>query len=356
MREKTVAFIIGTNKSEVKTGTTNSDTIKGLGGNDTLYGKSGNDKIWGGTGNDSLHGDAGNDVLRGEDGNDKIYGKAGNDIILGGIENDKLYGDAGIDTVKGEAGNDIIKGGLGVSYLYGGSGNDQLFYDPTRADISTEIGTLSTSLMDGGIGTDTLNVFTKANFTSEGVSKPAYTSIDMVDDNSGWILVGNPNDYFIEAGDFTGIEKITVTGAGGMRFVGAFEGRGMDVTGSKADDLLISYYNSDTLSGGGGNDTFWIGGGNDKVFSGSNDEDIFEFSMLGVGTHSVTGFNGAGEYGGDRIYIEDFYLSDPETAVVKSNGKTIITLDSGYEGLPDMKSVFIIDAVGLIQGVDWFII
>jgi Ca2+-binding RTX toxin-like protein len=150
--------------------------------------------------------------------------------------------------------------------------------------------------------------------------------------------------------------SLRVTGAGGMRFVGAYEGRGMDVTGTKGDDLLISNYNSDTLSGGGGNDTFWIGGGNDKVFSGNNDEDIFDFNLLNVGTHSVTGFNGAGEYGGDRIYIEDFNLSDQETAFVESNGKTIITLDGGHEGFPKDKSVFVVDAVGLIQDVDWFII
>ncbi|HEU5040135.1 MAG TPA: hypothetical protein VFT84_04900, partial [Gemmatimonadales bacterium] len=82
------ATIVGTNRSDVRSGTAAADVIVGLGGNDKLSGLAGNDLICGG---------AGKDTLNGGKGNDKLFGEAGKDTLRGGPGNDKLKGGAGKD-------------------------------------------------------------------------------------------------------------------------------------------------------------------------------------------------------------------------------------------------------------------
>src|SRR5690349_3474909 len=330
-----MAIIKGTPNADIKNGTSGADTIYGYDGNDTLHGGGGDDQLWGGKGNDKLYGDAGNDFIRGEDGNDTGYGGLGNDILYGGKGDDTLYGDAGTDTVKGDAGNDIIKGGTGIAYLYGGDGNDSLDYDPTTENISKVKGYLADSLLDGNAGSDTLNIFNHGTYTSGTASKPTITQVNMEGRFSGDIYFTNPTpDKYesIDVGHFQGIEKITVTGAGKLEFNGTYSaGKGIDVTGTAGNDVFHSYGSSDTMRGAGGNDDFYISGGKDTIVSGNNDNDRFYFDATAPVDATITGFNGAGEYGGDRLYFDNGYGAAININVSVAGGKTQFEVENGGE-------------------------
>ena len=354
-----MAVIKGTDKAETKIGTSGADSIYGYGGNDSLYGRAGNDQIWGGSGNDRVFGEAGNDVLRGEGNNDTVYGGVGNDVVYGGSGDDSLYGDAGTDTVKGDAGNDIVKGGTGISYLYGGDGNDSLYYDPTTENINKVKGYLADSLLDGDAGTDTLNIYNKATYTSGTTTKAAATQVYMDGRNSADIYFYNPTpDKYesIDVGHFQEVEKITVTGAGKLEFSGTYySGKGIDITGTANNDVFRSYGASDTMRGAGGNDDFYASGGKDTIVSGTKDNDRFYFDATSPVDAKITGFNGAGEYGGDRIYFDNGWGPSITSNINIEDGKTEFEIESSGEYSYGLTTV-IVDAVGLEEGVDYFFI
>jgi Ca2+-binding RTX toxin-like protein len=348
-----VATITGTSGNDNKTGTTAADIMSGLGGNDTLKGGAGNDQISGGTGLDSLYGEAGNDILKGDDGNDSLWGGDNDDVLYGGIGDDNLYGDAGTDTLKGEAGNDTLKNGTGLGYMYGGDGNDQLYYDPTTENLSKFGSYFERSLFNGDAGTDTLNLFNHATYTDGTVTKAAQTQVGV--DYTGKVYVsflahdGYPNSFM---GTGTGIEKIVVTGTGGLVFSGSYENDTAairkDVTGTAAADTFYSYAASDTMRGGGGNDTFHFGGGADKIVSETNDADNFYFDSWFATKATITGFNGVGFQGGDRVFIDPTMFTNPATMIKEVNGTTVFSASADYS--------FTVDKVGLVEGVDWFFI
>lgn len=348
-----MAIINGTANGDVLTGTLDADSIQGFAGNDTIYGRAGADDLWGGAGSDSLHGGAGDDVLRGDDGDDFLYGEDGHDVLHGGNGNDIMHGGAGTDSLLGNAGNDVLKGGTGLSYLYGGDGDDQLYYDPTTQSIEAVGNYLSGSVLHGDSGNDTLNIF---NHATSGAG-PTQTWVSVDQDGSGYLaFAALDQSSSIDVGQFDSIERITVSGSGGLNFSGAYDaGSGIDITGTAAADQFSSYYSSDTMRGGGGNDTFYFGGGNDTVISAAGDADQFRFSFFDEGTSTITGFNGAGRQGGDRIYIDDVFITDPDTQVTETNGHTTFRLSGDYYGLPDQHSDLVVDAVGLQAGVDYFI-
>jgi Ca2+-binding RTX toxin-like protein len=350
--------ITGTSGADTLNGTNLADTISGLGGNDILNGKAGNDVIKGGSGLDKIGGDAGEDLLWGDDGNDQVWGGIGNDVIYGGAGNDSLYGEAGTDTLKGEAGNDILKSGTGLAYLYGGAGNDTLTYDPTASNVKAVGNYLSTSLLNGDAGTDTLHLFNKTTYTSgtgaNATEKASHTTLWFNEKGTGYINFGAPISEWqaptIGVGTFKGIENLTVTGAGGLTVTPGYFGSTpvtlVSITGTAVADTFNSSSGNDTFKGAGGNDTFYLGGGTDTITSENNDADIFHFGSWNGGTTTITGFNGVGTHVGDKIYVSEYHLSKPETQIVESNGKTTFTADFGEK--------LIVDADGLVEGVDWF--
>lgn len=354
-----MSIIKGTNKADTKVGTSGTDTIYGYGGNDNLYGRAGNDTLWGGTGNDKLYGEAGNDVLRGESGKDTLYGSTGNDILYGGADDDSLYGDAGTDTIKGDAGNDIIKGGTGLAFLYGGDGNDSLYYDPTKENISKLKDYFANSVLDGDAGSDTLNIFNNATYTSGKSEKASLTQVNMSGRTSGDIYFYNPTpDKYevIDVGHFQEVEKLTVTGAGKLDFNGAYSsGKGIDITGTAKNDVFRSYSSNDTMRGAAGNDDFYVTGGRDTVVSGAGDSDRIYFDATAPVDAVITGFNGAGAYGGDRIYFDDGWAGAIKSTVTEADGKTEFEIEStGYYNFG--ATTVTVDKTGLEEGVDYFFI
>ena len=120
-------------------GTQGADRISGLGGDDDLMGRGGNDLLLGGSGNDSLYGGLGNDVL---------HGGNGDDYLDGGKENDQAFG---------EAGNDILVGVLADgrnTLIDGGIGNDTLTLDFGGGLASDRV--KSSLTVRGGAGADTI--------------------------------------------------------------------------------------------------------------------------------------------------------------------------------------------------------
>lgn len=349
----------GTTGNNTLTGGTAADLIYGLAGNDSLYGRAGNDKVWGGDGIDKIWGEAGNDTLFGDNQDDHLYGGDGDDILSGGAGNDQLFGDAGTDTVKGEAGNDILKGGTGKAFLYGGAGNDSLYYGPTEADVN-KIGTyFSGSVLNGDGGTDTLNVY---NSGTVGATTPAHTNIFMDDGDEisgGICFAGHSGDSGLNetsydfgkaVGTFTGIEHLTVTGKGGMTYMSNYGNNPASVTGTVGNDafyILSADEKSVTYKGGAGSDFFDVDP-NDKIISETTDADTFFFRAGAVGNVStVTGFNGVGIAGGDKAHFSDQDFDGPGQHITEAGGWTTFSFDSG--------NVVKIQAVGLAEGIDYFI-
>lgn len=151
-------------------------------------------------------------------------------------------------------------------------------------------------------------------------------------------------------GTGAGIEKIVASGNGGLLFQGNYYEdagpTGKDVTGTAVADTFWSFGASDIMRGGAGNDTFHIGGGLDKVFSETNDADTFYFDHWQETSATITGFNGAGFQGGDRIYVDPGIISNPNTMIKEVNGTTQFATGTGY--------TITVDKVGLVEGVDWF--
>ena len=83
-----------------------------------LKGRLNDDMLRAGIGADTLHGDAGDDLLFGEEGDDVLYGDEGNDFLDGGTDRDKLFGGEGDDWLRGEPGIDlVVDGGPGTDTL-----------------------------------------------------------------------------------------------------------------------------------------------------------------------------------------------------------------------------------------------
>ncbi|WP_203096637.1 calcium-binding protein [Skermanella rosea] len=317
--------------------------------------------IQGTSNSETLYGTTGADSLYGQGGNDSLYGRSGDDQIRGGAGDDKLLGESGTDTLYGEDGNDTLHGGTGVSYLQGGAGNDRLIYDPSAADIATIRTSLAASRLNGDAGTDTLAVINRTTYTAgtaaEPAEAPAQTYIYIDAKGSGRILFTKPDSQWdassIAVGNFTGIEKIVASGAGGLSFAGGFhESTGIDITGTAAADTFRSAYGSDTMRGGAGDDVFHIGGGgDDRVYSDADDADSFHLNFFDPGSHAVMGFNGAGVEGGDRLYIHGDAALGTSVSVSEQAGKTTMTLTNHDWGT---VSTCVIDKVGLVEGVDYF--
>jgi Ca2+-binding RTX toxin-like protein len=353
--ENQVATINGTGDADLVHGTSGADLIFGDGGNDSLYGMNGNDRILGGEGSDRLHGNGGNDILFGEGVDDFLHGGSGNDVLHGGDGDDHLNGDVGTDTLRGEAGNDVLKGGAGIAFLYGGEGDDALFYTPTTSGVVAG-NNLSESLLDGDAGYDALSINNKATFTDDGAIKPAGTEILISDTGEAGIWFEDPDGDMIDVGGFSGIEKITVTGRGPLEFYGSYNGRaGINITGTAGADKFYSDNANDTMRGGRGDDNFYLSGirSADTILSDKNDGDSFYFDIHGGSGAVITGFNGAGSFGGDRLFFDDMQYGGPLSAeVAEWDGKTHFTVQSA-EGKYG-PSVVTVDQTGLVEGVDYF--
>jgi len=148
----------------------------------------------------------------GGSGNDVLTGNSGNNVLNGGLGDDSLYGGTGADTLLGGGGNDLISGG-----------SDQ-------------------DWMDGGAGVDTL-------------------------DHTVWSGGGTYN-LQSEIASFAGFYNETIKG-----FENIWTGSGADVvTGTIADNKIVTGLGMDTLYGLGGNDILDGGLGADLMIGGDGND------------------------------------------------------------------------------------
>lgn len=204
-----------------------------------------------------------------------------------------------------------------------------------------KLGTSKADLIDGREGNDTL-LGLGGNDTIHGGA-----GSDLLDGGSGNdFLLGGDGDDFV----FGGIGDDRLEG-----------GAGNDkIEGGSGNDTMMGHTGSNVLDGGAGNDTFILGGAFDTVVSDANDADVLHLSktVSFSGRHTMTGFNGAGEAGGDTIQFHhgdhDFW----DLIVTERDGKTNFTFHYGNDDWlrgPELQTLTV-DTVGLAAGVDYFLI
>jgi Ca2+-binding RTX toxin-like protein len=284
-----------------------------------VTGGGGIDTLTGGNGADTLNGGGGADVLNGGLGADTLNGGGGGDTLNGGADADILNGGAGGDTLNGGDGDDILTGGDGADSISGGAGNDVINFT-----YGEEVDTL----IDGGTGTNRLNISTNGGanqnltvaanaagvlttFSTAGVaSTMALTSIQQVAADLGagandtliYGLAPSGATVNLGAGTATGFVSVAgienVTGNGGADTLTGSNLVNNILIGNAGDDVLSGLGGNDNLQGGLGADRFIGGAGNDTMSAGgANDgDDVFVFAA-GFGNDSIIGFDETGGVG-----------------------------------------------------------
>jgi Ca2+-binding RTX toxin-like protein len=273
----------------------------------SLSGGNGNDTLTAGSGDDILDGGSGNDVLLGKGGADTLHGGTGNDVLTGGTGTDSVLGDAGNDRMiwNNGDGTDTNDGGDGfdTTEINGGNVSENfradaidgrvLFQRTTAQIFAVDIGStervvlnanggddtftggtglaaLSTFIINGGAGNDTLNG-TDGNDTLSGGD-----GRDFIDGNAGADvgLLGSGDDTFQwDPGDGSD----TVEGQTGNDLM-LFNGAGANE-------------NVDISARGGGRVLFFRDPG--KITMDLNDVEAVQFNALG-GADTITVHNLAG--------------------------------------------------------------
>ena len=340
-------------------GSSQSDNLTGGDGNDTLGGNGGNDTLTGGLGDDRLSGDAGDDVLTGGSGDDSLNSGSGTDTLSGGLGNDTLTGSGGTNTLNGGEGDDTLRfGTLEVSSVGIGGAGDDLF------EFSSFIEAGDIASLDGGAGTDTLDLGLEAdltgttitNFEILDISERTLTidasnllqfssilnvgtiematggSVDLTGrvalDDTGTVLGSSDDDTITVDANATANWSLGGNGGNDTLTGGLGDDRlsgdaGDDVlTGGSGDDSLNSGSGTDTLSGGLGNDTL-TGSGGTNTLNGGEGDDTLRFGTLEV---SSVGIGGAG----DDLFEFRFSIDAGDIASLDGGAGTD-TLDLGLE-------------------------
>lgn len=285
-------------------------------GDDSFTGGSGRDDVTGGSGHAGGH-----DVIRTGANRDSLVDYADSVDIDMGAYHDRatVYVTSGKSTLRGGTGNDRLEGhaaGSADLTLLGGEGNDTFDYtwDAGVATRTKRIG------MNGGLGTDTLNVLRDDNWgKTDGVANPAdltrvtVSSIEHLVARQPILTTGSVLSHFktVDAGyillsdlssitlgvDFTtpayihaNFGDITLDLAmshadlaiesGSATLVGQAPGTppgAAEIIAGAGDDLLTAYgMDADTLMGGAGDDTLAGPAGTD-LFDGGTGEDTVDY-------------------------------------------------------------------------------
>ncbi|MEL6476199.1 MAG: Ig-like domain-containing protein [Pseudomonadota bacterium] len=288
--------------------------------------------------NETVFGGAGNDELSSSSGNDNLLGGLGADLIVGGSGDNSLFGGIGMDTLRTSS---VMTG-----ILDGGSEND----------LIEVVSTFQNSSIQGGTGTDTLEL-TNANLvgtTIGGIEATAFTNTGTKTIDAAQIVnlgtitqtvtvstvtLSNGNG---QTADFSGFnladgQEITVNSTG------LSTGNTIEVDFSAATFNGSSFVDfnggnaSETVRGGSGNDQITGGNvGTDQLFGGLGDDTLSQivgasalFGGVGNDTLSVNAtLNGATLDGGandDDITISSTFTNG---SVVGGGGNDTVTLNS----------------------------
>ncbi len=325
--------LIGSSSADVLTGNSSANVLTGGAGNDTIDGGTGADSIFGGDNNDTIIG-AQNDVT--------LDGGVNTDLLQVGA-NFTSTGDAQIVNIEqvtltaavtlnlsNQTEAFTITGSSGADSIGAGGGDD------------TIVGASNDLLLDGGAGTDLLQV--GANFTStsnaqianiENVTLTAAATLDLSNQTEGFAITGSSGVDTITGGsgadtvaggagadtlngnggtdtadysassaavtvDLTAATAQTSTGDASGDVLSNFE----NVTGSNFQDTLTGTSGVNVLDGGGNSDTLIGLGGADTLIGGSgNDFADYSASAAGVTVDLtvLTAQTSAGDASGDVL-------------------------------------------------------
>ena len=110
-----------------------------------------------------------------------VLGSAQDDVLTGGAGTDLIYGGRGADRIDGGASADTLIGGSGADTLVGGAGDDLFKVEAT--EFSAASGTVYSDVIDGGTGSDTLEL----NFSYNkvfSIAKGAVSGVEVLRVNS----------------------------------------------------------------------------------------------------------------------------------------------------------------------------
>ncbi|MGO7727519.1 metal-binding protein [Rhizobium johnstonii] len=268
-----------------------------------IYGNVSGIDVTTGTGNDKLEGTDGNDIFDGGAGNDVINGYAGNDKLTGGDGNDQIFGGVGNDVIKGGAGDDKITDGDNISTapetfdIDAGDGNDAINLQTHSSAIS--------GLIDGGAGTDTLQVIKPTLGPGNEFIGLAGLTIKNVE-----ILETAGAEVLASAAQFESFDKIviydkpgyesdvlalTLTDSAHADLSDELDSRHVDIFGTAFGIDVKTGGGDDYFFGTGGNDRFEGGAGNDVLLGGAGiDTAVFSGNFakysfaLNNGSHILT--------------------------------------------------------------------
>jgi Ca2+-binding RTX toxin-like protein len=335
-----------------------ANQLTGNGGNDTIFGGPSHDVIDGGAGDDNLRGEAGDDVLIGGDGSDLFRGGAGVDSFDGGSE-DPLsttfgpasFGDRisffeqgatqgviadlrtgiisndGFGNVETMTGIESLGGDTAFADTFDGNDSRNLVAasqgDTVRTwgdDDMIQLGGAA-ALLDGGLGTDTLNLITAGGLlpdsNSDGLAEFGLTM------TAGW-TVNLQGNFFVDGfgnnGTVLGIENVNGTELADLIF------------GNGVDNVIDGGAGGDSLRGNGGNDTLRGGDGNDLMRGGAGVD-----SFDGGANTLVFDGNEAGALG-DRISFFEVtatqgVIADLRTGIISNDGFGNVETMTGIESL-----------------------
>jgi Ca2+-binding RTX toxin-like protein len=243
----------------------------------------------GGAGNDTFTGGAMNDTISGNGGIDTVsYGTStaaltvnltsgtatgtgiGTDALLS-IEN--VTTGSGNDTITGSAGDNVISSGGGTDTLlmYSG-GNDTVLAGDQNDQIIFGGAFTAADTVDGGTGTDTLNL--DGTYAGLVLGATTLTNVENIWLSSGKNYNLTTNNANVAAGQVLTVFASSLAAANTVMFDGSAETDGrFDLRGGAGNDTLIGGALNDSLDGGAGNDTLTGNGGADifHLYGGGND-------------------------------------------------------------------------------------
>jgi Ca2+-binding RTX toxin-like protein len=191
-----------------------------------------------------------------------ITGTANNDTFEGTFDNDLIQGLAGNDSIRGNSGDDTIDPGLGYDTVDGGQ-NQQSLWQGYYIEDNLLIVDYSSNTYTGSYSGITSNT---SLFVSQGYFSAYYNS-----------------NYDADVVNFTNIKRF-------------------HITGTEANDNIVTGSGNDTIAGGAGDDTITSGYGNDMIASGDGDDTMLDSSGndtmtggAGNDVYVIRGFNNAGD-------------------------------------------------------------
>ncbi|MET0676483.1 MAG: calcium-binding protein, partial [Bradyrhizobium sp.] len=235
----TVDLAAGTGSGGYATGDvlTNFSNIEGSSHSDRLTGTAGDNIFFGSGGSDTFIGNGGIDTVDYSSSTSGVTvnlttgagtaGMAAGDSLIGitnltgsATGNNTLTGNAGANVLTGGAGNDYLDGAGGADTLLGLGGNDTIVYRGGEA------------LLDGGTGTNTLNLVTAVTVNLGSADQTAGDAVNVV--------------------NFQNVDASALS-------------TGVSITGSLAANAITGSSGSDIIDGAGGADVIHAGAGNDSV-------------------------------------------------------------------------------------------